>query len=119
MDGRHEAEKRVGELLGIVGLAGLGECRVSQPSGGQQTRVSVAHALTNEPEVLLVDEPIAALDQKSTGAMTWLIMDVTREMGVAVLYITHDLGQLHSVGQIAEAVDDKLRSVDSSLVVTR
>lgn len=117
--GRREAEKRAGELLEAVGLAGLGERRVSQLSGGQQARVNVARALMNEPEVLLVDEPTAALDQKSAGAVTRLIMDVTRKMGVATLYITHDLGQLHGADRIVEMVDGKLQSADAGLVATR
>ncbi|MDU4704546.1 MAG: ATP-binding cassette domain-containing protein, partial [Corynebacterium sp.] len=117
--GRREAEKRADELLEAVGLAGLGERRVSQLSGGQQARVNVARALMNEPEVLLVDEPTAALDQKSAGAVTRLIMDVTRKMGVATLYITHDLGQLHGADRIVEMVDGKLQSADAGLVATR
>lgn len=117
--GRREAEKRADELLEAVGLTGLGNRRVSQLSGGQQARVNVARALMNEPEVLLVDEPTAALDQKSAGAVTRLIMDVTRKMGVATLYITHDLGQLHGADRIVEMVDGKLQSADAGLVATR
>lgn len=117
--GRREAEKRADELLEAVGLTGLGNRRVSQLSGGQQARVNVARALMNEPEVLLVDEPTAALDQKSAGAVTRLIMDVTRKMGVATLYITHDLGQLHGADRIVEMVDGKLQSADEGLVATR
>ena len=117
--GRREAEKRADELLEAVGLEGLGDRRVSQLSGGQQARVNVARALMNEPEVLLVDEPTAALDQKSAGAVTRLIMDVTRKMGVATLYITHDLGQLHGADRIVEMVDGKLQASDAGLVATR
>lgn len=117
--GRREAEKRADELIEAVGLAGLGDRRVSQLSGGQQARVNIARALMNEPEVLLVDEPTAALDQKTAGAVTRLIMDVTREMGVATLYITHDLGQLHGANRIVEMVDGKLQASDAGLVATR
>ena len=117
--GRREAEKRADELLEAVGLEGLGDRRVSQLSGGQQARVNVARALMNELEVLLVDEPTAALDQKSAGAVTRLIMDVTRKMGVATLYITHDLGQLHGADRIVEMVDGKLQASDAALVATR
>ena len=117
--GRRETEKRADQLLEAVGLEGLGDRRVSQLSGGQQARVNVARALMNEPEVLLVDEPTAALDQKSAGAVTRLIMDVTRKMGVATLYITHDLGQLHGADRIVEMVDGKLQASDAALVATR
>lgn len=107
--GRREAEKRAEELLESVGLKGLENRRISQLSGGQQARVNVARALMNNPEVLLVDEPTAALDQKTAGAVTRLIMDVTHKMGVATLYITHDLGQLHGADRIVEMVDGQLQ----------
>lgn len=111
--GRRAAEERADELLKAVGLAGFGNRRISQLSGGQQARVNIARALMNEPEVLLVDEPTAALDQKTAGAVTRLIMDVTRKMGVATLYITHDLGQLHGADRIVEMVDGKLQPSES------
>lgn len=111
--GRRAAERRAEELLDAVGLAGFGDRRVSQLSGGQQARVNVARALMNNPEVLLVDEPTAALDQKTAGAVTRLIMNVTRKMGVATLYITHDLGQLHGADRIVEMVDGKLQPSDA------
>lgn len=114
--GRKAAEQRADELLEAVGLEGFGDRRVSQLSGGQQARVNLARALMNDPEVLLVDEPTAALDQKSAGAVTRLIMDVTHKMGVATLYITHDLGQLHGADRIVEMVDGKLKGTDSSRI---
>lgn len=110
--GREDAERRAEELLASVGLEGLESRRVSQLSGGQQARVNLARALMNEPEVLLVDEPTAALDQKSAGTVTRLIMEVTKELGVATLYITHDMGQLHGADRIVEMVDGKLKSTD-------
>lgn len=111
--GRRAAEQRAEELLDAVGLAGFGDRRVSQLSGGQQARVNVARALMNNPEVLLVDEPTAALDQKTAGSVTRLIMNVTRKMGVATLYITHDLNQLHGADRVVEMVDGKLQPSDS------
>ena len=114
-----EIVSRVNEMLGLVHMQEFAKRKPHQLSGGQQARVNVARALMNEPEVLLVDEPTAALDQKSAGAVTRLIMDVTRKMGVATLYITHDLGQLHGADRIVEMVDGKLQASDAGLVATR
>ena len=90
---RRRARERAAELLESVGLAGMGDRRVSTLSGGQQARVNLARALMNEPELLLVDEPTAALDRASAEAVTDLIVDVTRRYGAATLYVTHDPGQ--------------------------
>nr|WP_120491531.1 ABC transporter ATP-binding protein [Corynebacterium lactis] len=114
--GKRDAEARAEELLRAVGLEGFENRRISQLSGGQQARVNVARALMNSPEVLLVDEPTAALDQKTAGAVTRLIMDVTHKMGVATLYITHDLGQLHGADRIVEMVDGRLQHTDHERV---
>ena len=90
---RRRARERAAELLESVGLSGMAERRVSTLSGGQQARVNLARALMNEPELLLVDEPTAALDRASAEAVTDLIVDVTRHYGAATLYVTHDPGQ--------------------------
>lgn len=106
---RREAETRASELLEAVGLKGLENRKVSQLSGGQQARVNVARALMNSPEILLVDEPTAALDQETAAAVTKLIMDVTRERGVATLYATHDYAQLRDADRVIEMVDGEIQ----------
>ena len=111
--GRAAAEERAAELLDAVGLQGMEDRKVAQLSGGQQARVNIARALMNNPEVLLVDEPTAALDQKNAGAVTRLIMDVTHKMQVATIYITHDMDQLHGADRIVEMVDGSLRNADA------
>ena len=103
--GRREAERRASELLEAVGLKGFEKRKVTQLSGGQQARVNVARALMNNPEILLVDEPTAALDQETAAAVTKLIMDVTHERGVATLYVTHDHAQLADADRVVEMVD--------------
>lgn len=115
---RREAEARADELLEAVGLAEMANRKVSQLSGGQQARVNIARALMNSPEVLLVDEPTAALDQKSARMVTALIMKMTHEMGIATLYITHDRGQLHGADHVVEMVDGHLQSADVAAAVS-
>ena len=105
---RRRARERAAELLESVGLAGMGDRRVSTLSGGQQARVNLARALMNEPELLLVDEPTAALDRASAEAVTDLIVDVTRRYGAATLYVTHDPGQAARAGRVLEMVDGRL-----------
>ena len=105
---RRRARERAAELLESVGLAGMGDRRVSTLSGGQQARVNLARALMNEPELLLVDEPTAALDRASAEAVTDLIVDVTRRYGAATLHVTHDPGQAERADRLLEMVDGRL-----------
>ena len=108
---RRRARERAAELLESVGLSGMAERRVSTLSGGQQARVNLARALMNEPELLLVDEPTAALDRASAEAVTDLIVDVTRHYGAATLYVTHDPGQTERADRVMEMVDGRLTDV--------
>ena len=106
---RREAEERATELLDAVGLGDLADRRISTLSGGQQARVNVARALMNSPELLLVDEPTAALDQAAAERVTDLIVEVTRKFGVTTLYVTHDPGQAARADRVLEMVDGVLR----------
>lgn len=105
---RRAAGERAGELLDAVGLASLGDRRVSTLSGGQQARVNLARALMNSPELLLVDEPTAALDREAARMVTDLVIDVTRRFGAATLYVTHDPGQADRADRVLEMVDGRL-----------
>ncbi|MFD5868131.1 ABC transporter ATP-binding protein [Corynebacterium sp. NPDC060344] len=105
---RRRARERAADLLDAVGLSGLGERRPSTLSGGQQARVNLARALMNDPELLLVDEPTAALDRASAEAVTDLIVDVTRRVGAATLYVTHDPGQAARADRVMEMLDGRL-----------
>lgn len=105
---KKEAISQAKDLLDAVGLADFEDRKVSALSGGQQARVNIARALMNDPELLLADEPTAALDQKTAGSVTRLLMDVTRDRGIATLYITHDLDQLHGADRIITLVDGKI-----------
>ena len=81
---------RVKRYLDLVQLPGYDERRPSQLSGGQQQRVALARALVNEPAVLLLDEPLGALDLKLRKEMQLELMRIQREVGVTFIYVTHD-----------------------------
>ena len=102
------ARERADELLDAVGLVELADRRVSTLSGGQQARVNIARALMNEPELLLVDEPTAALDRAAAQTVTDLVIDVTRRFDAATLYVTHDPGQAERADRVLDMVDGRL-----------
>ena len=87
---RNEANLRVGEALDLVHLAGYGERKPNQLSGGQQQRVALARALVNRPNVLLLDEPLGALDLKLRKALQIELKRVQTEVGITFVYVTHD-----------------------------
>ncbi len=82
--------ERTGRALEMVRLAGLGERKPAQLSGGQRQRVALARAIVNEPEVLLLDEPLGALDLKLRQEMQLELLRVQREVGITFIYVTHD-----------------------------
>jgi spermidine/putrescine transport system ATP-binding protein len=87
---RAEMERRVAAALDLVRLPGMGERRPGQLSGGQQQRVALARALINEPEVLLLDEPLGALDLKLRKEMQLELKALQRRVGITFVYVTHD-----------------------------
>jgi putative spermidine/putrescine transport system ATP-binding protein len=87
---RGDIETRVQRMLDIVRLAGLGERSPAQLSGGQQQRVALARAASYDPSLLLMDEPLGALDKNLREEMQYEIKRFHREIGATVLYVTHD-----------------------------
>jgi putative spermidine/putrescine transport system ATP-binding protein len=85
-----ERARRVGEALEMVRLAGLGSRRPAQLSGGQRQRVALARAIVNRPRVLLLDEPLGALDLKLRQEMQLELKRIQQEVGITFLYVTHD-----------------------------
>ncbi len=87
---RAEAAWRVQEALDLVGLSGLGDRLPRQLSGGQQQRVALARAMVYRPALLLMDEPLGALDKQLRGQLQLEIKRMHRELRMSVLYVTHD-----------------------------
>ncbi len=88
--GRDEVHERVGHMLKLVDLEGFEKRNVDSLSGGQQQRVAIARALVNRPKVLLLDEPLGALDLKLRKEMQIELLDMQRSVGITFIYVTHD-----------------------------
>lgn len=106
-----QQEEKAERLLEEVGLEGREDAKVSELSGGQQARVNLARALMNDPALLLVDEPTAALDTANAQRVTELIVDMARERNTPVLYVSHDQEQLATLDRRIELVDGKASEV--------
>ena len=85
-----EVEQRVTEMLEVVSLKGFERRRIDQLSGGQQQRVAIARALVNRPKVLLLDEPLGALDLRLRKDMQNELKRIQQQMGITFIYVTHD-----------------------------
>ena len=97
---------RVRDAIGLVHMEGMEHRRSNQLSGGQQQRVALARALVNSPKVLLLDEPLGALDLKLRQAMQTELKGLQREVGVTFVFVTHDQGE-------ALAMSDRMGVMDS------
>lgn len=85
-----EIEKKVKEALRLVQLPGYETREISEMSGGQRQRVAIARAIVNEPKVLLLDEPLSALDLKLRTAMQYELRDLQQRLGITFIFVTHD-----------------------------
>ena len=91
--GRAARRKRADELLDLIALPGQGDKMCDELSGGQRQRVAIARALAAEPEVLLLDEPLSALDRNLREHMRAELRAIQRRVGITFIYITHDQGE--------------------------
>ena len=87
---KEEASKRAEELLARVGLSDKANVFPKSLSGGQQQRIAIARAIVNEPKVLLLDEPLGALDLKMRQDMQYELIRLKNELGITFIYVTHD-----------------------------
>jgi len=87
---RSERRKRATDVLERVRLPGLGDRKPVQLSGGQRQRVALARAIVNQPPVLLLDEPLGALDLKLRQEMQIFLKELQRELAITFIYVTHD-----------------------------
>ncbi len=92
-----ERDARVAEMLRLIGLSDLGNRFPFQMSGGQQQRVALARALAPRPRVLLLDEPLSALDAKVRVSLRNEIREIQRELGITTIFVTHDQEEAMSI----------------------
>lgn len=105
---RADLQRRVKEAISLVQLEGRERARPKQLSGGQQQRVALARALVNRPEVLLLDEPLGALDLKLRKEMQAQLKDLQREVGITFIYVTHDQEEAFSMSDRVAVMDQGL-----------
>jgi putative spermidine/putrescine transport system ATP-binding protein len=111
-------EKRVQRALEMVRLEGLGGRRPNQLSGGQRQRVALARAVINEPEVLLLDEPLGALDLKLRQEMQIELKQIQQEVGITFVYVTHDQEEALTMSdRMAVMANGKIEQIGSPVEV--
>ena len=104
--GKEEEKRRVAEALSLVRLSGYESRRTWEMSGGQQQRVALARALVNHPTVLLLDEPLGALDLKLRKEMQLELKALQREVGITFVYVTHDQEEALTMSDVIVVMKD-------------
>ncbi len=109
-----EQRERAHRMLSVVALEGLAERRPNELSGGQQQRVALARALINEPAVLLLDEPLGALDAKLRKAMRFELKRIQHEFRISFIFVTHDQEEAISLSDRIVLMNDGLVQQDGT-----
>ncbi|WP_236864122.1 ABC transporter ATP-binding protein [Brevibacterium daeguense] len=102
----HDARAKASQVLELVELSHLADRRPQQLSGGQQQRVALARAIVNEPEVLLLDEPLGALDMKLRRQMQLELSRIQREVGLTFIHVTHDQDEAMTMADIVAVMNE-------------
>ena len=111
---KDEADKKIDKALSMVSLQGFADRMPGQLSGGQQQRVAVARSLVFDPQLVLMDEPLGALDKNLRESMQYEIKHIHESIGVTVVYVTHDQGEaLTMSNRIAVFNDGKVQQLSS------
>ena len=103
---KQNIQKKVKDMLKLVGLAGYEDRSIDRLSGGQMQRVAIARALVNEPKVLLLDEPLGALDLKFRKDMQLELKRMQKQLGITFVYVTHDQEEALSMSDTIAVMDE-------------
>ena len=111
-------KEKVSEVLKLVNLEGFENREIESLSGGQQQRIAIARALVNEPEVLLLDEPLGALDLKLRQAMQIELKKIQKSVGITFIYVTHDQEEALSMSDTVVVLNNgEIQQMDSPIYI--
>jgi glycine betaine/proline transport system ATP-binding protein len=111
---KDEREERAMEMIGLVGLNGWENKSIASLSGGMRQRVGIARALTNDPDILLMDEPFSALDPIVRRDMQFELLSIQEKLNKTVVFITHDINEAFKLGNtVAIMKDGKIIQIDT------
>ena len=118
MMSKHHIEEAVYEVLKLVKLEGLEYRKINSLSGGQQQRVAIARAVVNKPKILLLDEPLAALDLKLRQNMQYELKEMQRKLGITFIFVTHDQEEALTMSDTVVVMDKgKIQQIGTPEVI--